>query len=387
MTIKKNKSGKNKPRTKKVQIIEKIKVPKRRMTNPMFGAVSSINTAPVAIGNSLRGTQPRVIHTTDGCRVVGRDFAYSPLATGTISTWTLVGGMPLTPACLISSVVKNTSLMYNKFRFNKVRFHYITSSSTATTGDIIFYVRKNEGSGMPDCSSTSFLPYVLSDSNTVIGPQWTNHTFEFNGNSSWLETDYGATSESERYSDHDVFLFSKTSSTDSPGYVLIDYDISFREVCTLPRSGALTNYAGVSAQWEPLSMVFSGAVTSGTTVLEVTSFGNVYGQTVNLNYNSGDVFECVLDVQNSVFTNCAASTFAVTTVAGTNTVGFTLKTGTVCYLVGLSGHFRLYSTKDNAYTNANPWLAGVTATITSTTIISFVKRIGSVDVDYLGYSQ
>jgi hypothetical protein len=84
--------------------------------------------------------------------------------------------MPITPCCLPSSILRNYCQMFNKFRVNKVIVHYITSSPTSQAGDVLFYYEKDRLAPMADYSSSSFLPYVLSDPHTVIGPQWTNHS-------------------------------------------------------------------------------------------------------------------------------------------------------------------------------------------------------------------
>lgn len=65
-----------------------------RPANPTFGPVSTISTAPVAIGNSMSGFKTQVLHTADGCRVIGRDYAFTPAATGNVTGWALTGGMP-----------------------------------------------------------------------------------------------------------------------------------------------------------------------------------------------------------------------------------------------------------------------------------------------------
>jgi hypothetical protein len=298
--------------------------------------------------------------------------------------------MPLTPACLVSSIIKNTALMYNKFKFNKVRFHYITSSPTTSSGDVMFYTRKNEGSANPNCTSATFLPYVLSDSNTVIGPQWTNHTFEFRGNSSWLETDYGATSETERYNDHDVFLYSKTSTTDSPGYVLIDYDISFKEVATVPRAGVLANYAGALAQWTAVGAGFTGDKTINTTVLTISTWESVYGGAVvdfGSTTTTGDIFECILDATNSTFSSPVTAANFARGVVNAASIALSMTDGLVFYAVSSPGAFMIYPSKDMAFTSYNQWKAGVTGAYGSTKLIFFAKKIGSINPETLKYSQ
>lgn len=48
---------------------------RNRSGNP--GPVASVTTAPVAIGNTIRGTVAKTTSIKDGVRVSGRDFAFA----------------------------------------------------------------------------------------------------------------------------------------------------------------------------------------------------------------------------------------------------------------------------------------------------------------------
>lgn len=211
-----------------------------RKTATTFGPVSAVSSAPVSIGNSIRGTKARVTNLANGARVVGRDFAFALKGTSSgITDWELVGGMPITPAVLPSSVLRNYTQMFADFKVNRLAVHYITSSPTSQAGDVLFYYERDRTSPMVDYTNNSFLPYVLSDPNTIIGPQWSNHTLSVKPTSEWKSTGFALHEDPVEETTGSVFLFSKTNATSSPGYVLIDYDISFRELCVNPRAGTL----------------------------------------------------------------------------------------------------------------------------------------------------
>ncbi len=172
-------------------VAKKKRKPKEKTSASNFGPVSSITTAPVAIGNSVRGATKSIMKTTNGVRVRGRDFMFSPIGTGTIVTWTLCGGTPLTPAAFADSVIANYQRMYMKFRFHSVVVHYITSSPTSANGDVMFYYSKDRSSVFLNQTSNQLLPFVFTDQNTVLGPQWTNHSAKFLVSGGWKLTDYG----------------------------------------------------------------------------------------------------------------------------------------------------------------------------------------------------
>lgn len=221
-------------------MVKKQVVRKMGKRSSKFGAVSAINTAPVSVGNSVRGSAPRVTQTTDGARVVGRDFAFALSGTvAAVNNWELIGGMPITPACLPSSILRNYCQMFNKFKVNSFTVHYITSSPTSQAGDVLFYYEKDRTAPMQDYSSSSFLPYTLSDPHTVIGPQWTNHSITLKPTRDWKSTLYGNQTDLNEDAEGTIFFFSKTNAANSPGYLLIDYDMQFKELSVNPRAGTL----------------------------------------------------------------------------------------------------------------------------------------------------
>jgi hypothetical protein len=259
--------------------------------------------------------------------------------------------------------------MYNKFRFNLCLFHYITSSATTTTGDVVFYYQKTSDSSMINWTSSSFLPYVLSDSNTVIGPQWTNHTCKVVPNKEWKSCDYGMSVDQREFSHGDIHLFSKTSSEESPGYIVFDYDITFKELSVHPRAGLLPT---IKAQWAPASWTLTGAAVAGTTVIGAnpvlvqnnTSW--IGGTTITaLNSQEGDIYKIIVDATNSTFTlptNTALSPVLQYRTGGG--VEDTLITDGMTLYVAYwdASTCNLYATFEQARVNASSMTAGTTAT-------------------------
>jgi len=388
MAKKSNKNGKrSKVPSSKKKSIQKVgnagraQVNLSQPTNPTFGAVSTINTAPVAIGNSLRGAKTSIVHTPTGCIVTGRDFGFSPVATGNVTSWVLVGGCPITPFCFASSVLRNAASMYARFKCRSLVLHYITSSSTSTTGDVMFYVRRNEGSVLPLPTGNTFLPYVLSDALTVIGPQWTNHSMVIDTNQMpWLNSDYGATPKLNTYNQYDAFLYSKTSSTESPGYVILDYSFEFKEVSISPRSGALATIASTKAQWNQVAFTLGTNATAGTTVATITAYSTTGIGATSITApspTSGDVYEFVVDVSNSTFSAAtAANCFQYSSAEVFQ--AFTLTDGQIFYVVteaGTTVHF--YTSLEAAVSNSAAIRFGATVQYAET-LRGFWKLVTSI---------
>ena len=355
--------------------------------NRAFGPVSAVSSAPVAIGNSIRGTQPIVEYGQDSCRIRGRDFAFEMGSSVAAATgWTLVGGLPLTPCAMPSTSLKAYCQMFAMFRFNTLAVHYITSSPTSQAGDVLFYYEKDRTGPALDNTNTGFLPTVLSDSSTVLGPQWTNHTAIVRPDPEFKSTDYGMNADLNEEANGSVFVYSKTNAANSPGYVLIDYDITFKLHQSNPRAGLLPV---ARAQWTPICFTESAVSwTSGTTVLapSVATGKLISGATSAAPTGSqiGDVYKVIFDVTNSTVTgvNAAWTGVGASTLLRFQTTGGTTATtiddGFTCYAVINSGStWNIFPTLSAALTATEPFVAGATTTATYA-LCAYVSLVGSV---------
>ncbi len=337
-----------------------------------FGPVSQINTAPVSVGNSVRGSKPAVTQTTDGARVVGRDFAFALSATAAaITNWELIGGMPVTPAALPSSILRNYCQMFNKFKVNRMVVHYITSSPTSQAGDVLFYYERDAVAPMCDYSSSNFLPYTLSDPHTVIGPQWTNHSMQIKPVQDWKSTLYGNNADINEDKAGTIFLFSKTNAANSPGYILVDYDISFKSLSVNPRAGTLPISRAQS------SMICLTNVGTTTTANTVAQWNVLTGKTV-ANITStypqgaipGDVYKLRLQISSSQLVNATWTASTAPTTANmlqyaVQNRPFTLDDGITLYATYQnSAAWFLFATLEEAVNSVNgiEWQASWTAT-------------------------
>jgi hypothetical protein len=383
----KNNANKNKNKNKKKKA---NKARKRQMASTrgaMFGPVTSINTAPVAIGNSIRGAAASVVRSKNGVIVRGRDMAFTPIGTGSVTTWTLVGGIPLTPAAFVDSNLRNYMQMYQKFRWTKFVAHYITSSATSSTGDIMFYYGKNRNSVFLNQTSNNLLQFVLTDEDTVIGPQWTNHSMAASLKSCWLSTDYGMSSVVDDFSEGELFLLSKTSTSDSPGYVILDYEVEFAEQQLAPRLLALPISRII---WNQLSIAQTSATTTqGSTALKPALSGN------NLTGNAsvmptgatiGDIYKMIIDVTNSAAGSWTNVTTANLLTWGTDFVSNPVNTvsdGMTLYaVISATNTFVLFPNAESAYTYASTYATynvtnGSSSTYNLQVWISFLGNIAS----------
>jgi len=304
---------------------------KKRTTTAIMGPVSAISTAPVAVGNSVRGSRSISRQIPGGIVVSGRDFMFTPIGSGSVTTWTMVGGTPLTPVAFGDSSIRNYMQLYQKYRWKRCVVYYITSSPTSANGDVMFYYSKNRESVFLNQTSSFLLPYVLSDPSTVIGPQWTNHAADLKITGTWKSTDYGMDTALQEFADGEVFLLSKTSTTDSPGYVLFDYVIEFADMQISPR---LLNLPLPRAQYSNVALTTSGAKSQSAGVEFVVNVGtNLTGGTsaVPNGFTAGDIYKVILDVTNSIFTTGTAANLVQLYTGNSNNQAVTLSDGFTCY--------------------------------------------------------
>lgn len=338
-----------------VKMNKQRRAPKRAPRRSNFGPVSTINTAPVAIGNSVRGSKPMVVNSANGCRVIGRDFAFEAKATvAAVTNWSLIGGMPITPAVLATSSLRSYAQLFANFKINSLVVHYITSSPTSQAGDIMFYYERERNGPMVDFTNNSFLPFVLSDPHTIIGPQWNNHSMVIEPVKEFKNTNYALNSDLNEESAGSFFLFSKTNSANSPGYILIDFDITFKEMSVNPRAGVIPITRGL---WNYVTFGRSGSVVTTSTAFTTALLGNNpdgLATALPSGTLTGDIFKCVAIVTastasgvNAAWTNATTSNLISYQVNATITA-VTIDDGFTFYAMYDGSSFLCYPTLEAA---------------------------------------
>jgi hypothetical protein len=271
--------------------------------------------------------------------------------------------------------------MFQKFKINKLVAHYITSSPTSQAGDVMFYYERDRNAPMIDYSNSSFLPFILSDPHTVIGPQWTNHSAAITPTKEWKTTLFGNQEDINEDASGTLFFFSKTNAANSPGYLLIDYDIQFKELSINPRSGTLPVaraqssficFQRLAAAITVDTQFNTGSVTAGKTISNTTSTA-VSGQT------DGDVYKVVFQISASTLVNAAwigVTTANLLQFAPSNTI--TLDDGFTCYALVSGGTWYLFPTYQNALTSTGALQYGTTSAAASYSICAEAQLVGNI---------
>lgn len=354
--------------------------PTENMEKP-FGPVGRLATAPVNIGTTIRSVPVKTNVLRDGVVVTGRDFIGSIMGVSTTyNNWVFSGGFPVTPAALTASALKGFFLTYQVFKVRKLDLHYISSSPTSASGDIMLMHHDNRAGPYVDHTSSNFMSYVLSSPSAVLGPQWLNKSVTVLGTDSygWLGTDIYNSEDVQHQAAGEVLVYTKNttngSQADSPGYLLIDYEIEFMKKMVNPRSVTLPSSLGKI--WVTSATVNAAAVT-GAQVLLFNFGGTTYDGTTGTappGIANGDIFKVGCDTSLSAsWTNVSVNTLAIFTASrndagvAVNSEQLVFKTGMTLYAVYDSGggNLIMFANYDSALAG-NALRYGTNATVTWT---------------------
>lgn len=369
------------PRSQKKK---KNKAPRTAVPPSVFGPVATIDTAPVSIGNSVAGSAPVVVPIADGINIKGRDFLTTLDATATsVLGWTLVGGSPIIPHALVSSMLKSYAGIYSGFVVRGIAFHFITACSTSVQGDIMFYIGKSRAAPGIKFSSTNFMSVVLSDHNTIIGPLWKNHSAVYYPMLKAYSTDILNDEQLMSQGPGELFVYTKTNTAQVPGYVLMDYDIDFVgmqvnvKALTFPISRLKYQQLAISVTALAVTSASDFATTLTGTLLDGTT------ASIPSTFVVGDVYKAIMNVSVATLTNCnTTNLLQYETNTGSTLVGtaVTVADGFTMYGVYYTTNAMLwYPTFDMAMAQSASvnYNYGVTATVT-VNIPIYVSLVGSV---------
>jgi hypothetical protein len=360
---------------------------KRRLpsTKAIFGPITTIDTAPVSIGNTFQGVKPVLTPVEDGVRVRGRDYFINlDTVSAGFTNWLLVGGAPITPACMVASAIKGLSNSYAQYKVHGVSFHFITAAPTSDAGSIMLYVSKDRIGPGPISSSPNFLPFVLSDHNTCISPLWKNCTTTYIPNYEWMSTDVLLDEDLRHQSVGELLVYTKSSALISPGYILMDYDITFREMQSNPRLLTLpvarmkytqiALFRGATTLGSPAIFNFSGSV-----LLDVITASLPPGGTL-----PGDIYKFIFDVTQSAFSGDTVANILAQNVFNSSgsisTVPLSITDGFTCYGIVTSdgGNVLLTGSFPAAVSEAVTLVFGATNALNVTTLRGYCSLVGSM---------
>jgi len=182
--------------------------------------------APTSIGSTIRAGKPQITRSTDAANIVGHDFIGTVEANG-VSTFGLGKCALLSPAYFSSSMLGATAATFEKYRWNKLRIHYIPRVATTSTGQVIMTSQRSaaEASIVPE--SGTFLQRAMTQGNATFGPLWVPNYIDIDSKD-WHLVDPAIHDDLDDAIAEVLLVYTQAASSGQVGYLWAEYDISFK---------------------------------------------------------------------------------------------------------------------------------------------------------------
>lgn len=330
----------------------------RSTPRAVFGPVTTIDSAPISIGNTFGGSAPVITQIPGGQRIKGRDFLMNIANTdATVTGWTLVAGSPITPVCMVSSGLRNMMQMYARYCVHGVAIHYVTACTTGDSGAVMLYFDKDRSAPGLNTNSANMLSVVLSDPNTVISPVWKNCSAVYGPAPQWLPTDVFNSDNLNEQSFGELFVYVRIPSNSIPGYILIDYDISFAEMqvnvksLSLPVSRMKYSQVRLTNAVPVANLVATYSMVAGLLLDNSTPSAPPPG------FELGDIYKILIDADDATAGTVTTAWNTIMPVGGGSVQipNNSMRDGSTIYGVIVSTtQMSLYGSYYGACTQANP---------------------------------
>jgi hypothetical protein len=293
-----------------------------------------ISQAPVSIGSTITASKPTVVGTPEGVLARGREFLV-PVTQANQANWQIGALAPLHPCYYPASTMGTISRAYQFYRYRRVVVHFVTKEPTSTNGEILLAFAPNLLEPAENGAGANFLSRAMTRGRAILGPIWSNHSLEIDCKDTWMKVD---AFNSSVFNDNvlgEVQAYTLAGSADTSGYLLIDYELEFKETMFTPHSANLPITTGPGSTYVGTQGV--GTATNAVLLTSTTMFGTT---------PVGTVWRFVVDAdQSSIVTGTMANAwysgleYATTTAAviATVTTNLPIVDGLAVYMVNIGG--------------------------------------------------
>jgi hypothetical protein len=340
-----------------------------------------IEKPPVTIGTSMVAVKPTSSSTKDGVIVSGREFGSAVYEYNQSSTWQVGAMIPLHPMYFASSVIGNVGRGYERYRWRKLVFHFVTRQPTSVTGEIVITHSEQLLEPCENGAASTFLPRAMTRGNAVIGPLWTNHSLTIQCDDVYRLIDPFINADIDEHVLGEVVAYTLAAVGDTAGYLVMDYTIEFKHTMYSPHSTFLPLASGGGAQYTLLDS--SSSPTAGNAVILTNSSmsGAVNGTIwkVTLNLASSTLATGTTNTNAWKLITQSATAVGLAGV-GTATNVFGMQEGTTFYVLVMASQLFVYGSMEAAIAGAGSGqffynTTGSSAASLST--IAYVVRFGT----------
>jgi hypothetical protein len=306
--------------------------------------------APVAIGSVMRAVKTQHIQTKNGAILRGSDFLSTVEGNG-VTTFGVGKSALLSPAYMLSTFLGNMARSFEKYRWKRLRVHYVPKVATTANGQIVMCSSHSVSEPCLQGESGTFLQRAMSQGNAAMGPLWMENFIDIECSQQWYMVDPATTSDPDDAIAEELQVYTQTSVSGQVGYLYIEYEVEFSQLTYQPHASniPIPTGPGVRATLADVSAV--NAINDDWLLNDPTG-------TLNLgSISNGSIFRAVFDLQGSaIFTGGTfGSGIGTVLYSHTTTAAITavvsplpLAGGLTLYLVVNGSALSVYSTFEGA---------------------------------------
>jgi len=307
--------------------------------------------APSAIGTVMSAVVPVISHKGTKCTIEGRDYVCS-VGESNSANYTQGCCAPIHPAYFSNTSLGNLARAYEKYRFRKVAFHFITRNPTSSSGEVILATTKEVTSPSLDTRNSSFLARVMSNGNAVMAPIWQNLSMEFDCDDLWRLCDPLTSTDIDDQICGEVQVYTQGAAAQVAGYVVMSYHLEFDTPIFQLHSTSIPVLTGPST-----------AVVLTDTANEVANNAfEVNGGTFSSAYANGTIWKFHVNLGTTTFAGALTAAnslqlttdYSVNTTTGSSTATtFTITDGMTWYLVVVGNNMYGYVSLEQAVSGSS----------------------------------
>jgi len=215
------------PKNKSTPTVSKKEKKMKKSTIPP-GMSTTTSTPPVSYGTMIKATNPVITRSLTDARVVGRDFIGTVEGQG-VSTFGLGKSALLSPAYFLSTVLGNMARSFEKYKWNRLRIHYVPKVATSVTGQVIMCSQSSCTMPGLQPEGGTFLPRAMSQGNASFGPLWAANYIDITCDGMFRSIDPTTSVDLDDAIMAELQIYTQVNATQQVGYLFAEYDISFKE--------------------------------------------------------------------------------------------------------------------------------------------------------------
>lgn len=306
--------------------------------------------APIAIGTVVRSTPTKHTQIKNGAILTGNDFISSVEGSGD-GGFTIGKSALLSPAYFLSTFLGNMARSFEKYRWKRLRIHYVPRVATTATGQVVLCSSHSVSLPCLQGESGTFLQRAMAQGNASLGPLWMENYIDIKCGNEFLMVDPGTTPDLDDAIAEELQVYVQSSAIGQVGYLYADYEIEFKDLTYQPHASVIPIPTGPGVRARLVDVAGINAINDDWNLSDVdgTLSAAVTG--------NGTIFRAVFDRSGSLTANPA--TFANQLVVGisgrTNTTTFQTDTsnlvmagGTTLYLVIAGSRILVYTSLEAA---------------------------------------